>query len=198
MARDLNQVFVIGRLVRDPEIKYTPSGTPVTKFSIANNQSIKKGEVYEDYVNYFDVTVWGNQAVNCEKYLSKGKQIAITGELRQSRWTDEGPGQNRSKVEITAHSVQFLGSADNNENQGQNVNSGNSVNNGNQQPNNGLNGPYSNNNPWVEQPQQQQNNGFAKNMPGHQQQQNMSPKDQSNQPEVNPFDNNIQDDDIPF
>jgi single-strand DNA-binding protein len=108
MARDLNQVFIIGRLVKDPEIRYTPSGTPVTKFSVANNSSFTQNNDKKEYVNYFDINVWGNQAVSCEKYLKKGKQVAIAGVLRQNRWADKASGQTRSKIEITAVSVQFL------------------------------------------------------------------------------------------
>jgi len=108
MSRDLNLVIVIGRLVRDPEIKYTTSGVPVAKFSIANNTSFTQNNERKEYVNYFDVNVWGNQAINCEKYLKKGSQIAIEGHLRQNRWTDQTTGKTQSKIEITANSVQFL------------------------------------------------------------------------------------------
>lgn len=108
MARDLNQVTIIGRLVKDPEIKYTASGVPVTKFSIANNSSYMQNNELVEYVSYFDINVWGNQAVNCEKYLKKGSQVAVNGVLRQNRWSDKTTGQTRSKVEITANSVQFL------------------------------------------------------------------------------------------
>lgn len=108
MAKDINQVTIIGRLVRDPEIRYTSSGTPVTKFSIANNNTFIQNNERKDDVSYFDINVWGNQAVNCEKYLKKGSQVAIIGSLRQNRWNDKTTGQTRSKVEITANSVQFL------------------------------------------------------------------------------------------
>jgi len=108
MARDLNQVIIIGRLVRNPEIRYTTSGTPVTKFSVANNMTYMQNNEKKDLVNYFDINVWGNQAVNCEKYLKKGSQVAIIGSLRQNRWADKATGQTRSKVEITANTVQFL------------------------------------------------------------------------------------------
>jgi single-strand DNA-binding protein len=108
MARDLNQVIVIGRLVKNPEIKYTTNGTPVTKFSIANNFSFTQNNEKKDYTSYFDINVWGNQAVVCEKYLKKGSQVAIVGSLRQNRWNDKATGQTRSKVEITASSIQFL------------------------------------------------------------------------------------------
>ena len=108
MARDLNQVIIIGRLVRDPEIKYTSTGTPITKFSIANNAGYTQGNEKKDIVNFFDINVWGNQAENCSKYLKKGSQVAVDGHLRQNRWVDQATGKNVSKVEIVANSVQFL------------------------------------------------------------------------------------------
>ena len=111
MAKDLNHVVLIGRLVKLPEIKYTSSGKAVAKFSIANNDSYTQGDERKEYANFFDITVWGNQAINCEKYLKKGSQVAINGVLRQNRWQDKTSGQTRSKIEITANSVQFLSSA---------------------------------------------------------------------------------------
>ena len=108
MARDLNLVVIIGRLVKNPEIKYTTSGQPVTKFSIANNFTFVQNNEKKEYTSYFDINVWGNQAVVCEKYLKKGSQVAVTGSLRQNRWNDKASGQTRSKVEITASSIQFL------------------------------------------------------------------------------------------
>lgn len=110
MSRDLNQVTEIGRLTRDVELKYTPSGTACAKFSIAVNEQIKSGNDYKDYVNYFDVVVWGNMGVNCEKYLKKGSQVCVSGSLKQQRWTDNQSNQTRSRVEIVAQTVQFIGS----------------------------------------------------------------------------------------
>lgn len=107
-GRDLNFVIIIGRLTQNPEIKYTTNGIPVAKFSIANNTYYLQNQERKSYVNYFDITVWGNQAINCEKYLKKGSQIAIEGHLRQNRWTDPNTNKTISKVEITATSVQFL------------------------------------------------------------------------------------------
>lgn len=107
MAKDLNYVVIIGRLVRDPETKYTASGTAITKFSIANNDTYMQNNERKEHTNFFDINVWGNQAINCEKYLKKGNQVAVSGYLRQNRWQDQN-GQARSKIEITANSVQFL------------------------------------------------------------------------------------------
>ena len=104
---DLNKVFLIGRLTRDAELKYTSSGQAVCKFSIAVNRRKKNGDQWEDEANYFDIVVWGRQGESIHPYLLKGKMIGVDGELRQDRWQQEG--QNRSKIEIVASNLQLLG-----------------------------------------------------------------------------------------
>ena len=104
---DINNVFIVGRLTKDMELKFTSSGTPVGSMSIANNWSKKSGDKWEDEVNFFDVTLWGKLAESLSQYLTKGKQIAVSGELRQDRW--EQDGQHRSRVKINASSIQLLG-----------------------------------------------------------------------------------------
>jgi len=104
---DLNHVDLVGRLTRDCEMKYTNSGAAVAKFSIANNQRRKKGEEWVDEASFFDITLWGKAAEAVSKYLTKGKQVAVAGTLKQERWEQEG--QPRSKVAITAEHVQLLG-----------------------------------------------------------------------------------------
>lgn len=135
MSKDLNHVVIIGRLVGDPQIKYTPNGTAVTKFSIANNDSFTTNNETKEYANFFDVVVWGNQAINCEKYLKKGSQVAIDGNLKQNRWKDQ-VGNNRSKVEIVANRVQFLTPAQHN----------NAVNDQSQQQSNMFDDPWADQN----------------------------------------------------
>jgi single-strand DNA-binding protein len=104
---DMNHVSLIGRLTRDAEYKVLPSGQAVCNFSIAVNRRRKNGENWEDEANYFDIVLWGKQADSLNRYLVKGKQIGVDGELRQDRWQQEG--QNRSKVVISALNVQLLG-----------------------------------------------------------------------------------------
>lgn len=104
---DLNHVGIIGRLTRDAELKYTNSGSAVCQFSVANNYRKKSGEQWVDEVNYFDVVLFGKSAEAISRYLSKGKQVGVEGQLRQNRW--EQDGQRRSKVEIFASNVQLLG-----------------------------------------------------------------------------------------
>ncbi|MDR1256277.1 MAG: single-stranded DNA-binding protein [Spirochaetaceae bacterium] len=104
---DLNHVSLIGRLTRDAEYKVLPSGQAVCNFSIAVNRRRKSGDSWEDEANYFDIVLWGKQADSLNRYLVKGKQIGVDGELRQDRWQQEG--QNRSKVVVSATNVQLLG-----------------------------------------------------------------------------------------
>jgi single-strand DNA-binding protein len=107
---DMNKVFIIGRLVRDAELKYTANGQPVSKFSLAINEKKKEGDNWVDDVSYVDITFWGKQAESLDQYLTKGKQIAVDGKLKQERWTDRDTGNNRSKIGIVAFNIQLLGS----------------------------------------------------------------------------------------
>lgn len=104
---DVNHVVLIGRLTRDAEYKVLPSGQGVCNFSVAVNRRKKSGDRWEDEANYFDIVLWGKQADAINRYLVKGKQIGIDGELRQDRWQQDG--QNRSKVVISANNIQLLG-----------------------------------------------------------------------------------------
>jgi single-strand DNA-binding protein len=107
---DINHVILIGRLTRDAELKYTTGGTAVCKFSIAVNKKKKQGETWIDEANFFDVTAWAKLAETLSKYLVKGKQVAIDGELQQDRW--EKDGQSHSKVTVNAGNIQLLGGGD--------------------------------------------------------------------------------------
>ncbi|HBD95072.1 MAG: hypothetical protein A2015_02240 [Spirochaetes bacterium GWF1_31_7] len=117
MSKDTNSIVIIGRLVRDPEIRYTPSGTAVCKFSIANGETIKQNNEWKDYTNFFDVVVFGNQAINCEKYLKKGSKISVVGSIKQNRWEDKTTNQARSKVDIQCREIMFLTPANDGNNQ---------------------------------------------------------------------------------
>ena len=104
-----NRVIIGGNLVRDPEIRFLPSGLSVTNFTVAVNFSYRrKEEELKEEVSYFDVVVFGKQGESCAEYLGKGSPVLVEGRLRQRRWeTDDG--QKRSKIEIVAQQVQFLG-----------------------------------------------------------------------------------------
>jgi len=109
---NVNHVVIIGNLTRDPEVKFTQSGTCIVKFAIANNQRKKVGDTWEDEAHFFDVTMMGKGAEAVEKYLSKGKQVAIEGLLKQNRW-ETPEGEKRSKIEIFCQNLQLLGSKQN-------------------------------------------------------------------------------------
>lgn|SRR5512133_1111895 len=111
MSVDMNCVNLIGRLTRDAELKYTSGGLAISRFSIAVNRRKKNGDTWEDEASFFDVTLFGKSAESVNQYLTKGKQVAIKGELHQDRWEQEG--QARSKVGIIAESVQLLGGGEN-------------------------------------------------------------------------------------
>ena len=98
----MNSVCLIGRLVRSPELKYTQNGDAVAEFSIAVD---RKGK--SDEADFFDVTAWRGQAESVASNLTKGRLVGVSGYLRQDRWQN-AEGQNRSKVCITAHQVDFL------------------------------------------------------------------------------------------
>ena len=104
---DLNHVTLIGRLTRDAELKYTPGGLAISSFSIAVNRRRKNGDQWVDEVSYFDINLYGKPAESLKQYLTKGKQVAVDGELRQDRW--EKDGQNHSRIYIAANNVQLLG-----------------------------------------------------------------------------------------
>ncbi len=107
MPSDINRVVIVGRLTRDSELRYTKSGTALCKFSIAVNRTRKVGDQWEEEASFFDVALWGRQGEAISRYLIKGKQVGIDGELRQDRW--EQDGQSRSRVEIVAFNVMLLG-----------------------------------------------------------------------------------------
>jgi single-strand DNA-binding protein len=107
---DMNKVFIIGRLVRDSKLAYTSTGQAVSKFSLAINEKKKSGDDWVDDVSYVDISLWGKQAESLDLYLTKGKQIAIDGKLKQERWTDKDSGQGRSKISVIAFNIQLLSS----------------------------------------------------------------------------------------
>jgi single-strand DNA-binding protein len=113
-ASNINRVILTGNLTFDPELRSLPSGTSVCKLRVACNTRKKNNATgdWEDKPNYFDVTVWGAQGENCARYLAKGRPVAIDGRLEWSEWQDKDTGKNRSKVEIVADTVQFLGGRD--------------------------------------------------------------------------------------
>lgn len=108
---DINHVVLVGRLVRDAQLKYTNSGLAICEFSIAINNRRKQGDDWVDEAHFFDVTLFGRQGEAIQRYLTQGKQVGVDGRLQQDRWQNN-EGQNRSKVTIIANNVMLLGSRD--------------------------------------------------------------------------------------
>ncbi|PIE54848.1 MAG: single-stranded DNA-binding protein [Dethiosulfovibrio peptidovorans] len=108
MARGFNKVILMGNLARDPQIRYTASKQAVASLSVAVNRSWKgkNGEV-QDAVDFIPVVVWGAQAENCERYLSKGRPVLVEGRL-QVRSYDDKSGQRRWVTEVVASDITFL------------------------------------------------------------------------------------------
>jgi single-strand DNA-binding protein len=110
---NINRVIMTGNLTRDPELRSAGS-LSVCSLRIACNGRRRNQETqeWEDQPNYFDVSVFGAQGENCQKYLSKGRPVAIDGRLRWREWVDSNSGQKRQAVDIIAETVQFLGGRD--------------------------------------------------------------------------------------
>ena len=150
---DLNNLILIGRLTRDcgadeKSFQYVGNGIAKAVVSLAVNRAVKKNGQWVDDTYFFDVTIWGKTAENLKPYLTKGKQICVRGFLQQDRWTDNNRNK-KSRVSITAETVQLLGDS-NKQNNGYQNNGGYDNQNENYDYNNG----YDNN-----------GNGFPEDIP---------------------------------
>jgi single-strand DNA-binding protein len=108
MGRGLNKVMLIGNLGRDPEMRYTPSGRPVTSFSLAasRNWTSADGERHNE-TEWFNVVAWGNLAEICNQHLSKGQKVYVEGRLQTRSWEDEN-GQRHFRTEVVANEMVIL------------------------------------------------------------------------------------------
>ncbi|MBA3869310.1 MAG: single-stranded DNA-binding protein [Chloroflexota bacterium] len=109
MGRGLNKVMIIGYLGRDPEMRYTPSGRPVTSFSVATSRTwtSAEGERREE-TEWFNVVAWGTLAEICKSHLSKNQQVYIEGRLQTRGWEDES-GKKHFRTELVANEMILLG-----------------------------------------------------------------------------------------
>lgn len=112
MAGSVNKVILIGRLGRDPELRFTPQGRPVTNFTLATNEywTDANGE-RQERTEWHRVVTWGKLAETCAKLLAKGKQVYVEGRLQTRSW-DDRDGNKRYTTEIIASTMQILGSAE--------------------------------------------------------------------------------------
>src|SRR3954466_1519641 len=108
MARSFNQVTLMGNLTRDPELRTTPNGATVCSFSLALNRSYKNAEGnWTEATDFIDIVAWGPLGERVAQYLTKGRPALVSGRLQSRSWEQEG--QKRSKVEVVATDVTFLG-----------------------------------------------------------------------------------------
>ena len=102
----LNTIQLEGNLVRDPQRKETPKGTPVCTFSVASNRYFRQEEEQKQEVSFFDVETWSDIAETCAKVLKKGRGVRILGRLKQDRWEDS-EGKTQYRIKIVAEKVEF-------------------------------------------------------------------------------------------
>ena len=108
MARSFNQVILMGNLTRDPELRSTPTGQSVCSFSLALNRSYKGSDGnWQEVTDYVDCVAWGPLGERVSQYLQKGRPCLVNGRLQSRSWEQEG--QKRSKLEVIASDVTFLG-----------------------------------------------------------------------------------------
>lgn len=103
-----NNVIVMGKMTRDPEIRTTPSGAKVCEISVAVSDSVKQGDKWVEETTFVDVTVWQKTAELVERFGGKGKTLLIAGRLKMDKWTDKATQQPRSKLKVVADSVTFV------------------------------------------------------------------------------------------
>jgi single-strand DNA-binding protein len=106
---NLNKVMLMGNLVRDPEVKYTPKGTAICQIGLAVNHTFRVGEEKREEVTFVDCEAFGKQADTIGEYLKKGRSIFIEGRLKLDTWDDKQTGQKRSKMKVVIEGFQFLG-----------------------------------------------------------------------------------------
>jgi single-strand DNA-binding protein len=108
----VNKVILVGNLGADPELKYTPSNRPVCNLSVATNEVWKdKDGKKQEKVEWHRVTVWGDQAEHCQKYLAKGRSVYVEGRLQTRSWDDK-EGKKRYSTDIVSERIVFLGGGD--------------------------------------------------------------------------------------
>jgi single-strand DNA-binding protein len=109
MGRGLNKVMIIGHVGRDPEMRYTPSGRPVTSFSVATSRTwtSAEGERREE-TEWFNIVAWGNLAEICKQHLTKGQQVYVEGRLQTRGWEDD-TGKKHFRTELVANEMILLG-----------------------------------------------------------------------------------------
>ncbi len=107
---NLNKVFLIGNLTRDPELRVTPRGTPICSFSLAISRNFKGEDgAKRQEVTFVEVEAWGKLGEVISKYAVKGRSLLVEGRLKSDAWEDKASGQKRSKIKVVLEQFQFFG-----------------------------------------------------------------------------------------
>ena len=110
MAKSLNKVMLIGNLGKDPEVKYTPQGTPVAKLTVATNERYKDKEgQWQDRTEWHNVVLWSRLAEIAGEYLKKGSKVYVEGRLQTRSWEDKQTNQKKYMTEVVANDLLLLG-----------------------------------------------------------------------------------------
>jgi single-strand DNA-binding protein len=116
MAKSVNKVILVGNVGQDPEVKYTASGVPVAKLSLATNERFKdKNDAWQDRTEWHSVVAWQRLAEIVGEYVRKGSKLYIEGKLQTSTWEDKQSGEKKYRTEIVARDIVLLGSRDSGE-----------------------------------------------------------------------------------
>src|SRR5271166_320211 len=108
-GKSVNKVILIGNLGKDPEVKYTPSGTPVAKFTLATNERFKDKEgQWQDRTEWHNITAWARTAEIVGEYLKKGSKVYIEGRLQTHSWDDKQTNQKKYMTEIIVNDLVLL------------------------------------------------------------------------------------------
>jgi single-strand DNA-binding protein len=111
MPKSVNKVILVGNVGKDPDVKYTPSGVPVAKFSLATNERFKdKSGEWQERTEWHSVIAWQRLAEIVGEYVQKGNKLYVEGRLQTSSWEDRQSGDKKYKTEIVAHDLVLLGS----------------------------------------------------------------------------------------
>lgn len=108
----VNKVIIVGNVGRDPEVRYSQSGTAVCNLSVAVTERVKDGDGWKDATEWFRVVTFGKQAESAGQYLEKGRQVYVEGRLRTSKYKDKD-GVEKTSTEVVTHAIQFLGTGSN-------------------------------------------------------------------------------------
>ena len=114
MPRSVNKVILVGNVGKDPEVKYSPSGTPIAKFSLATNEKFKdRGGEWQERVEWHNIVAWQRLAEIVGEFVTTGSKVYIEGKLQTSSWEDRQSGQTKYRTEIVARDLVLLGSRGN-------------------------------------------------------------------------------------